>query len=665
MLEILLILAGLGLMGFSGLPAALLPFDRTRGQRLTVALLLAGSLPVLVGAARSLSLPATPTLIRDWSLPWGRFAVAVDPLGAFFLIIISVIAALGAIYGLAYWRAAEHPDSCARLGFFYGLLAGSMGLVVIARDAVFFLIVWEIMALSSWFAAAVEDENPEVQKAGWVYLVATHVGTLVLLAMFGLWMAATHDSALVPAVGLSPELAGTIFVLALIGFGCKAGIMPLHVWLPGAHANAPSQVSALMSGVMLKLGIFGIIRIVGLLGEASLWWGGLLLLVGGVSGIWGITLALGQRDLKRVLAYSSIENLGIITLALGLGLIGRALDRPELVLLGLGGAVFHILNHALFKSLLFFNAGAIIHATHTRDLERLGGLAGKMPVCAGLFLVGAVAICALPPLNGFAGEWLIYLGLFKTVLEPASVTGAALAAGGAVALAMIGALAGAAFVRLYGIVFLGAARSPDGLEAHDPGPAMTLAMLLPALACVLLGGWPPLFTPLLEKVVRVWLPPSAVPPSLVGLVPQFGAAGTGIGLLLIAAGLWLWQYKLAAGRQLGRGLTWDCGYARPTARMQYTGLAFAQFLVALFAFVLKPRDLVARRPLSPFPGPGEFLRQVPDLVLDRLVYPLFRLGAKIIPRAYVFQHGQTHFYVLYVLLVSVALFVFGIGVFYD
>ncbi|MBN2809384.1 MAG: hydrogenase [Deltaproteobacteria bacterium] len=660
MLSVLLTLSGLGLMALSGGPASWLPLKASTGQRLTVGLFLGGSLLGLVGTVLSLLDPGAATLLLPWGFPWGRFAVVIDPLSAFFLWLIFTVPALGSVYSLSYWRAAEHPDNSQRLGFFYGLLAASMGMVVIARDSILFLIVWEIMALSAYFAAAVEDDRPEVRQAGWIYLVATHIGTLILIAMFALWYRETASFALLTPVAVPLSRAGIIFVLAVLGFGFKAGLMPLHLWLPGAHANAPSHVSAVMSGVMLKMGLYGIIRVSGLLLQLESWWGWLLLVVGSISGLYAIALALSQRDLKRALAYSSIENVGIMAMGIGLALLGRASNRPELVLLGLGGALFHILNHGLFKSLLFFNAGAIIHAGRTRDLEQMGGLGKNMPVTAGLFLVGAVAICALPPLNGFASEWLIYLGLFKT-LAAASPANLALAGGAAVVLAMIGALALATFVKLYGTIFLGSSRAPAAPPAHDPEASMKIPMFCLAFASIFLGLLPSLIAPLLEKAVRLWAPLLASGLTLAALVPQLWLTYVGSGIIIIIAGWACWQKILRQGKAVSRGVTWDCGYAKPTAKMQYTGTSLSQPLVRLFSFALRPGTLKNLTNL-PFPGKSEMQNFVPDAVLERLVLPVFQRCSRFIPKVYIFQHGQTHLYVLYVLLICIALFVFsGIG----
>ncbi|HEX7008613.1 MAG TPA: proton-conducting transporter membrane subunit, partial [Phycisphaeraceae bacterium] len=470
MLSVWMVLAGGAMLAVSGLPACLLPARSLAGQRMSAGLMLIGGALGLTGVAISLSQAQPMMLSLPWFLPWGRFAAAVDPLSAVFLVLVFIVPALGSVYGLGYWPAPEHPESSRRLGVFYGLLAGAMALVTVARDGVLFLIAWEVMALAAYFAATAQENNPQVRRAGWVYLVATHAGTLCLLAMFALWRSATGSFAMEAVewgTGPSAELAGAIFVLAVIGFGFKAGLMPLHVWLPGAHASAPSHVSAVMSGVMLKMGVYGLVRMTALLPEPAAWWGGMLLAMGAVTGVAGIALAVGQDDLKRLLAYSSIENIGVITMGLGLALLGRSQGQPQWVALGLAGCLLHMRNHGLFKPLLFCGAGAVIHATGARQMDRLGGLAKRMPQVTALFVVGAVAISALPPMNGFVSEWLLYVGLFSTLGGVGQEGGLPAAAAGAVVLAMIGALAVVCFVKVVGVVFLGSPREA-GLSAHDP-----------------------------------------------------------------------------------------------------------------------------------------------------------------------------------------------------
>jgi hydrogenase-4 component B len=651
-----LLLLAIVLLSFSGLPGCLLSARSAVGQRVATALMILGSLLGLAGVAAALCTNAPPSLSLAWGFQESRFAIAVDPISALFLLPVFIVPMLGSIYGLGYWRQAEHPANGRRLGLSYGLLAGAMALVVIARDGILFLIAWEVMALAAYFAATAEDDKPEVRRAGWIYLIATHVGTLCLLALFALWRHATGSFAWAPGHAFSAEMATTLFVLALIGFGFKAGLMPLHVWLPGAHANAPSHVSAVMSGVMLKMGIYGIVRMTALLPSGAAWWGPVLLAAGAASSVAGIAFAIGQRDIKRLLAYSSIENIGIITMGLGLALLGRSLGHADWVLLGLGGALLHVWNHSLFKSLLFFNAGAVIHATQTRDIDQMGGLAKRLPRVMALFVVGAVAICALPPLNGFASEWLLYVGLFHTI-GLGSETGAPAAALAAVALAMTGALAVACFVKVLGAVFLGAPRSDATRHAHEPGPAMLGPMLVSACGCIGIGLAPLAVTPLLDSAVQAWSAHSG-PLCVAALVPLQTLTVAGLALVGLVAALVLLLKPLLRAKGVRTGLTWDCGYARPTGRMQYTGSSLGDSLVNLTSFLLWPKKCrTALR--GHFPRPSAFKSLVPDTVLDRLVTPLLRATGRYLPRLRVLQQGQTHVYVLYILIVMIVLLVWG------
>lgn len=654
------VLVGIGLIAFSGIPAAVGPAKSKVGQWFTVILFLAGSAFGILGTGMSLLQTSDPSLIIPWALPWGRFYIVIDHLSAFFLLLIFVVPALASIYSLGYWKQAEHPDNGRRLGTFFGFLTASMAMVVISRDSVLFLIVWEVMALSAWFTSAVENEKEEVRKAGWIYLVATHMGTLTLLAMFAFWHYQTGSFSLDLTSALSASSAGLVFVLAVIGFGFKAGLMPLHVWLPGAHANAPSHVSAVMSGVMLKMGIYGILRIASLFVSCEPWWGTLLLIVGCITALFGIAFAMGQRDIKRALAYSSIENIGIIAMGVGIALLGKAYKTPVLTLLGLGGALFHVWNHGLFKSLLFLNSGSIIHATGTRDIEALGGLAKKMPETAALFAVGAVAICALPPLNGFAGEWLIYMGMFKTLFI-SSVPGLPLAAMSAVVLAMVGALAVAVFVKLLSTVFLGSSRSTAASHAHECGFAMKLPMIVIAILCVLLGLYPFFASPFLDGAVRAFAPLTVFEETIVQSVPEQWVFWMGALFVLIAGAGALWFFVLSKRRNAKETrLTWDCGYAESSPRVQYTGASVGQTIVSLFSFALKPKDSKVKIK-DAFAEPARFEHAVPDTILDRLVLPFFSRLNGFLPKVYIFQQGQTYLYVLYVVIITALLFFLGIS----
>jgi hydrogenase-4 component B len=649
-----LVLLGAAVLAASGLPGLFFRRRAPAGQWIATLLNVAGSVLGLAGVVNFFLTGPGEELVLPWHVPGGEFVVSVDGISALFLVPVFLVPALGAIYGLTYWKQSDRPDNGQRLWLFYGLLVGAMALLLIARNAVLFLVGWEIMALSAFFLVATEDHHPAVREAGWLYLAATHVGTLCLFGLFALLRAAAGDFLLAPFAdgAVSPALQTAIFVLALVGFGLKAGVMPLHVWLPSAHAMAPSHVSAVMSGVLIKMGIYGIVRVTSLFPSPPPEWGVVLLILGGVSGVLGVAFAIGQHDIKRLLAYHSIENIGIILLGIGLAVLGRAQGRPEWVMLGLAGGLLHVWNHALFKGLLFLAAGSVIHATHTREIDELGGLAKTMPLTALAFLIGAVAICGLPPLNGFVSELFIYLGLFGTLRARGDAyAGAAFAVP---ALALIGALAVACFVKVYGAVFLGAARSEHATHAHDPGPAMTAPMGVLAACCFTIGLAPMVVVPVLEEAARAWAPELTNAPRLTRLT-QLGWVSVA-GLLLVgslgAVGALLWAQIRRNGASAAP--TWDCGYAAPSARMQYTSSSFAEILVGLFAPMLRPnRQAPARLPY--FPQEGRFHSEVPDTVLERALLPAFRFCAWAFSGARVLHRGSIQLYLLYIVAVLFAL----------
>jgi hydrogenase-4 component B len=648
-MSLTLILAAVVLMAVSGVPGLFLGRNSGAGQKLAALLILAASAVGLAGLLAWFLIEGDQELTFPWAVPGGEFAVALDSLAAVFLVPVLVIAPLGAIYGLDYWRQAEHPDNTRGLCLFYGLLATGMALLVVAQNAVLFLAAWEVMALAGFFLVTTEDKKPEVREAGWVYLVATHTATLALVALFALLRQASGTFTLkaLAAGTISPGLATAVFLLAVIGFGLKAGIMPLHVWLPGAHAMAPSHVSAILSGVMLKMGIYGLVRVTGLLPGPPAWWGGCLLVLGAISGILGVAYAIGQHDLKRLLAYHSIENIGIIVMGIGLAMLGRSLGRDEWILLGMAAALLHVWNHALFKSLLFYSAGAVIHATGTRAIDQLGGLARRMPATGLAFLVGAVAICGLPPLNGLVSELLLYLGLFHT-LDHGQASGASFTAFAAPALALIGALALACFVKVYGVVFLGQGRSPAALRAHEAGPFLLGPMAILAGMCFLIGLAPSLAVPLLQEGAFAWAQElTTTAPALATLAPLGWVSVIGCLLMgLVLVGAVLLRNRLRVGGVAPAG-TWDCGYAAPSARMQYTASSFAEMIVGLFAWGLRPRTH-APHDLPLFPTEAHFHCEVDDAVLDEAARPAFRLGASLFGRLRFLQQGGIQTYLLYI-----------------
>jgi formate hydrogenlyase subunit 3/multisubunit Na+/H+ antiporter MnhD subunit len=631
-----------------------------------------------------------------WPVPLGSLSLKLDALSAVFVAPIALVSALAAIYGGQYLAGYVGRRKLGPAWFFYNLLVASMLLVVVASNGLLFLFAWEMMTLASFLLVMFENEQPEVCRAGWTYLVASHLGTAFLFGLFAL-LGREAESLDFATFTVAPELAGVAFLLAVIGFGTKAGFMPLHVWLPEAHPAAPSHVSAVMSGVMIKVGIYGLVRTLTFVGPPAIWWGWLLVSIGVVSGILGVTFALAQHDLKRLLAYSSVENIGIIALSLGLGLLGVSYQNPAMAALGFAGALVHMVNHALFKSLLFLGAGAVLHATGTRTIDQLGGLLKRMPMTGTLFVLGAAAISGLPPLNGFVGEWLVYLAAFRglatsTPAQPtwplANILTMPLASILAIgALALIGGLAAACFTKAFGMVFLGEPRTERASHAHEAGRAMCGPMLVLAAACVLvgLGGWlllptigvaaesliPEQLAPALttgqhvktlhEASAPQGLPRDAVREALVGA--QHSLMLVALGSLLVVvfiAGLVLVRKRLLAGREVGKSGTWDCGYAAPTARIQYTGSSFAQPVTSFFHLFLQTRREI-RTPEGLFPTEARLRTETPDVFHQRLLTPVFVILGWVAMKLHRLQHGRMQLYVLYVALTLLVLLTWKLG----
>lgn len=642
-----LIIIAVFLAAVSGLAGLCLPRRSMWGQRIAVFMMSGSAILGLTGGA--LSFGTQPS--RMLSFPWpamGHSLIGVDSLSAFFLVPVFLMGGLGSIYGLGYWSQHNHVKNGRKLQLFWGLLVAGMSLLVISRHAMAFLFGWEVMALSAFFLVATEDHKKECRLAGWIYLIATHIGTLTLFAMFALWRWATgaYDLRPVAANSISLGVMNALFFLSLFGFGLKAGIMPLHFWLPGAHANAPSHVSAMLSGMVLKMGIYGLVRFLSLLPNPPYLWGGLILQLGAISGLLGVLFAIGQHDLKRLLAYHSVENIGIILMGLGLAMLGCSANQPKWIVLGMAGCLLHTWNHSLFKSLLFLSAGSVVHNVHTRNIDSLGGLAKTMPWTAAMFAVGAVAICGLPPLNGFVSELFIYLGLLGTL-----ITGGAIGLAAVIVvpiLAMIGALAVACFVKVYSAVFLGNPRTDATIHAHESTLSMRVPMMVLAAACFVIGLAPVLLAPILNTIISSWAVESDLPMMGLGdLVPlkTISSVAVSFVILVISIAVFL-RLRIRFSRCVG---TWDCGYACPTRRIQYTASSFAQMIVGMFRWVLNPH---LHRPLvnGLFPKPEKMHSQVDDIILDRMILPLGRTIEKWFGWFRRFQQGITQHYLLYILM---------------
>ncbi len=631
----LLLIASIVLLAVSGAPALL---TRGRaGEYASTAFVLLGAAGGLSAAGRTLASGRTAAAASLWQLPNALLAMRLDPLAAAFLLPIFVLGALASVYGLGYWPA-RHQASAGRVRAFMGLLLAGMATVVVAAHAMLFLVAWETMAIAAFFLIAAEDTDGEVRGAAWLYLIATHTGTLALFALFVVMRAERGTFLLGPVAASAGVITtSTIFFLALVGFGFKAGIVPLHFWLPGAHANAPSHVSALLSGAMLKVGVYGIIRIILLLPRPPVWWGGLLIILGLTSALAGIGLAITQADMKRALAYSSIENVGIIIVAVGLFVVGRATGVRALAALGLAAAIAHVWNHSLFKGLLFLGAGSVFHGVGTRRIDRMGGLLRHMPVTGTVFVIGAVAAAALPGANGFVSESLVYLGLIREALRGGIATLAA------AVIALAGALAVVCFVRLTGATFLGSARSEAAADAHEAPFLMRAPLVVLAVACIALGVFPTITAGALETVTGVR---GVIAPFLRAISVPLQAAVVAAALAVVAL--------FAATRRSPRRATWDCGYAQPTARMQYTAGSLSEWFTSrLLPRFLRPVFRVTA-PTALYPAAATFSVDIDEPFADRILQPAAARWAARAMWLRWLQQGRLSLYLLYIFVALLA-----------
>ena len=611
--------------------AALVLARRRVASALVYVLSLGATSVAFCVALASLLAPAAlgGSLTLPVGLPWLGAHFRLDALASFFLLVVNLGGAAASLFGLGYGRHEESPGRV--LPFFPAFLAG-MNLVVLAADAFTFLFAWEFMSLSSWALVMAHHRRPGNAAAGYLYLLMASFGTLALILAFGL-LAGPSGGYSFEAIRLAPPaatVAGVVLVLALIGAGSKAGLVPLHVWLPLAHPAAPTHVSALMSGVMTKVAVYGFVRIVfDLLGPPAWWWGALVPLLGGTTAVLGVLYALMQEDLKRLLAYSTVENVGIIFIGLGLALAFEANGMTGAAALALTAALLHVFNHALFKSLLFFGAGAVLGATGERNMERLGGLIHRMPRTAFAFLIGSAAISALPPFNGFVSEWLTFQAILLSPALPQWLLKFLVPAVGAL-LALSAALAAACFVKAFGITFLGRARSPLAAEAGETDRWSQAAMLGLAALCLLAGILPGYFIDALAPVIQA-LTGTSLPRQeeldWLTIVPIAQSRSSYNGLLLfffmaLAAGLGAEVIHRWASAAVRRSAAWDCGFPDPSPATQYTAGSLSQPIRRVFgSVVFRAREEVDLPP----PGDTRAARlrvRLRDVPWDVLYAPL-------------------------------------------
>ena len=603
----------------------------------------------MTGGAGALRLP--------WVLPLGGLELTLDPLGGLFLALIGFAAIPASIYAIG--------EADARRGrFAYAVFVTSMCMVPLAANMMTFLIAWELMSLASYFLVLHDRRSKESIEAAWIYAVMTHAGLACLLGgmlligadvgspRFADWRTATQ--------ALAPTTRGAAFVVLALGFAGKAGVVPLHVWLPLAHPVAPSHVSALMSGVMIKLGIYGLLRVsLDWLGIGPPWWGATLLIAGAVSSLIGVLYALVEHDLKRLLAFHSIENIGIILLGIGSAVLYRAAGLEALAVLGLIAALYHTINHAMFKALLFLGAGAVVHATGTRNMEAMGGLIKRMPWTAACFLVGSAAIAALPPLNGFVSEWLTFLALFQNMRLEAIGQNLVFTLGIA-SLALTGGLAMACFVKAFGITFLALPRSDAAAHAHEASRPIRVAMVTLATACVALGVGPTVVVPAFGSIASAVL--GTAPEAIGGdwltvrVSGQFASLSTAAIAVVLAA---MFVAPLAALRLVGASRrtrayeTWGCGRIVQTSRMEYTATAFANPFKRVFDFFYRPTkrlDIEFHPESRFFVERIEYENPTRSIFDDWLYRPLLRLLHSGALAAGALQSGSANQYLAYILV---------------
>jgi hydrogenase-4 component B len=621
---------------------------------LAVLLLSVGCLVGLVEATNQLLQSGTSSASFKY-LNTFSLTFQIDGLSAFFLVAIFLVSLIASIYSFHYMDDSKKSVKTAANYFFYSILIASMALVVTADNMIAFMLSWEIMSLSSFFLVVYKYSDAENRKAGYLYFVFSHVGAMFIFAAFGIVYGFTGGFGFEGMSSLSDAMKILVFIFAFIGFGSKAGVFPFHVWLPYAHPAAPSHISAVMSGVMIKCGIYGIIKMYVMLNFHTPVFGYIVLVAGIISGILGIVYALGQHDLKRLLAYSSVENIGIILIGLGIGMIGISSGNASMAVLGFTGAFLHILNHSIFKSLLFMGAGMVLHKTGTRSIEALGGLVKNMKITGTAVIIGSLAICGLPPFNGFVGEFFIYIGGFKGVaLETPAFVMSCFAI---VSLAIIGGLALACFTKVIGIAFQGEPRTKAAENVNETGSTMLFSMSVLAILCILIGVFPKFIMQLpVNAVMALGLgfdAASIKPFSEMTSNISLAAAIFLITFIVIIA-VRSFYYK---GKSITKSGTWGCGFTQPTVKMQYTSSSYASFILDFFrpaAPLTEDHPAIEGR----FPQKTHYrsnINDIAELNMGRvIVNPILSFFDKL----RWIQHGDIHLYIGYILLAIVLLLFF-------
>jgi hydrogenase-4 component B len=646
-----------------GALAALLSGRSAMARALVAAAAAVGSVAGLALGALVIASGVPLTFTSSQLLPITGVALRLDGLGGFFLLVVGLVGCAAAIYAFGYSAQYAGRYSLRLMGAMFNLLLLALSLQVMADNALTFLILWEAMSLTAYCLVLTEHDRSGTVRAGVWYLAMTHAGFAALIAMFlllsGADLTSSFASMRAGAALLSPASRNAVFLLALFGFGAKSGIIPLHVWLPMAHPVAPSHVSAILSGVVIKMGIYGLVRVLlDLMGGGPAWWGGVVLGAGAISALLGVLYALMEHDLKRLLAYHSVENIGIILIGVGAGLIFHSYGLMTLAALGFISGLYHTINHATFKGLLFLGAGSVLHATGTRNMEEMGGLIKRMPWTSLFFLIGSAAISALPPLNGFASEWLVFQSLLggSNIPTPEVAVVMPLAVG---MLALTSGLAAACFVKAFGITFLAIPRSSEAEQAHESPPSMIAGMAILAFACVALGLAPFVVVPALGRVLTglgglpdthaaFTLDLSLVTPSnFASMSPTLVA----LGLLVLLGLVPLVMLVFRVNRRLRVSDSWGCGRLGQTPRMEYTATAFAEPLRRVFAELYRPtKELsIDFHPDSKyFVQSIEYRSEITPWFEKAFYGPLLRFIRRLAELTRRLQSGSVHIYLFYI-----------------
>lgn len=605
-------------------------------------------------------------------LSYGFF---VDKLSAFFILTISITAFAVSIYSMGYVTEYFGKKNIGYLGFLYNTFILSMVLVVSANNAVMFLVVWELMSIISYLLVMYEHEKKDTRKAGFIYIAMTHIGTGFIILSFLVLASSTgsfnFESFREAASTMPPHLKDMAFLFALIGFGTKAGIVPLHIWLPYAHPAAPSNVSALMSGVMIKTAIFMLIRVFfDFLGASVAWWGILLLIIASISALLGVMYALMEHDMKRLLAYHSVENIGIILIGVGVSMIFMASGHPDLAAFGLIAGLYHTINHAVFKSLLFMGAGSLVYSTHTRNIEEYGGLIKKMPWTALFFLIGAISISALPPFNGFVSEWLTFQAQLLSIDLSDNITKIVVLFSGA-GLALTGALAAACFVKAFGISFLALPRSSHAEHSREVPVPMLIGMFILSLMCIILGVMPFYFIRIIDSISAQLVGVSIISrinfDFSIATLSSFPAtiSTPWIALLVfVILPLPIIMYLLLSRTRMQKYETWGCGQPVSTGRNEYTATAFSKPIRMWMGGIFRPhREIQTTYSDSPFFKEKVIFESEIEPIFERYLYnPVVWIVMTVSRIMRIIQAGYIQTYLLYILITLViALIYVGSG----